>query len=327
MASNSDIKRFVASIVQFLEDELNRDGVTPEMAESIDVARQCLHMAYTTTPEDVPSSQNKLLNVFLEACPPPAKPKAVSEEDQAKAEQLKQEGNEMMKKEKFDDAIDLYTKAIEIDSQNAVYYCNRAAAQTGRQKYDMSLTDCKRSLEIDPKYSKAFSRMGLTYSKMEMYDEAIKSYKKALELDPENEGYKKNLKIAEDKLSSQNAMAAPPSMAGLGGLGGMGGMGGMADMMNNPMFMNMAQKVMQDPNMQKMAMNMMSGMMGGGGNDGDVAVEGAAAAQPPTNFNEILQMGQQFAQQISQNNPEAVEELRKQMQGGDGENKDNPPTT
>ena len=34
---------------------------------------------------------------------------------------------------------------------------------------------------------------------MEIYDEAISCYRKALVLDPSNEGYKKNLQIAEEK--------------------------------------------------------------------------------------------------------------------------------
>ena len=34
---------------------------------------------------------------------------------------------------------------------------------------------------------------------MEIYDEAISCYKKALTLDPNNDGYKKNLQIAEEK--------------------------------------------------------------------------------------------------------------------------------
>jgi len=34
---------------------------------------------------------------------------------------------------------------------------------------------------------------------MEIYDEAIACYEKALLLDPNNDGYKKNLQIAEEK--------------------------------------------------------------------------------------------------------------------------------
>ena len=47
----------------------------------------------------------------------------------------------------------------------------------------------------------------LTYSKMEIYDEAINCYKKALELDPDNEGYKKNLTIAEEKQRLQQVVS------------------------------------------------------------------------------------------------------------------------
>ena len=49
----------------------------------------------------------------------------VSAEDKEKAEQFKLEGNGFMKQQKFDDAIQSYNKAIEIDPKNAVFYCNR----------------------------------------------------------------------------------------------------------------------------------------------------------------------------------------------------------
>ena len=41
---------------------------------------------------------------------------------------------------------------------------------------------------------------------MEIYDEAISCYKKALELDPDNDGYKKNLQIAEEKQRLQESV-------------------------------------------------------------------------------------------------------------------------
>lgn len=47
-----------------------------------------------------------------------------------KADKLKNEGNELMKAEKFTDALEKYKQAIEIDSSNAVYYCNRAAGNS-----------------------------------------------------------------------------------------------------------------------------------------------------------------------------------------------------
>lgn len=44
------------------------------------------------------------------------------------------------------------------------------------------------------------------------YDQAVEAYKKALEIDPNNESYKQNLGIAEDKLKeAQAAFANNPS--------------------------------------------------------------------------------------------------------------------
>ena len=41
------------------------------------------------------------------------------------ADQLKARGNNLMKEENFKEALDCYSKAIQHDGQNAVYFCNR----------------------------------------------------------------------------------------------------------------------------------------------------------------------------------------------------------
>merc|ERR1719341_3129680 len=55
---------------------------------------------------------------------------------------------------------------------------------------------------MDPSYSKAYGRMGLAHSSLEKHREAVENFKKALELEPDNESYKSNLQIAEDKVKS-----------------------------------------------------------------------------------------------------------------------------
>lgn len=51
-------------------------------------------------------------------------------------------------------------------------------------------------------YSKAYGRMGLAYSSVEKHKEAVDCFKKAIEIEPDNESYKTNLKLADDKLKS-----------------------------------------------------------------------------------------------------------------------------
>jgi small glutamine-rich tetratricopeptide repeat-containing protein alpha len=50
----------------------------------------------------------------------------VTEKEKLEAERLKNEGNNLMKSEKFNEALQCYTQAIQIDGSNAVYYCNRS---------------------------------------------------------------------------------------------------------------------------------------------------------------------------------------------------------
>lgn len=58
---------------------------------------------------------------------------------------------------KFSQAIDLYTQAIELNSQNAVYWANRAFAHTKLEEYGSAVQDATKAIEIDPKYSKVNS--------------------------------------------------------------------------------------------------------------------------------------------------------------------------
>ena len=41
------------------------------------------------------------------------------------ADKLKNDGNDLMKQEKYREALDAYNAAIRIDVNNAIYYCNR----------------------------------------------------------------------------------------------------------------------------------------------------------------------------------------------------------
>jgi len=60
---------------------------------------------------------------------------------------------------------------------------------------------------------------------------------------------------------------------------------------------------------------MMGQMMGGAGLGGGAPGQGGAA---PASMESLLQAGQQLAQQMQQSNPELVEQLRRQMGGGQG---------
>ncbi len=135
---------------------------------------------------------------------------------------------------------------------------------------------------MDPLYGKAYGRMGLAYSCVDKHREAIDCFKKAIELEPDNESYKTNLKLAEDKLSSAGSPGAASAAFPGGGLGGID-LGGL---LGNPAMMNMATTLLSDPNMQNMMGQLMSGMGPGGpgGPEGPPGMPGG-----PANMEGLLQ--------------------------------------
>ncbi|KAK6939870.1 Tetratricopeptide repeat 1 [Dillenia turbinata] len=125
------------------------------------------------------------------------------------AETLKSQGNRAMQSKLYSDAIELYTCAIALCENNAVYYCNRAAAYTQIHKYAEAISDCHKSIDIDPNYSKAYSRLGIAYYAQGRYRDAInEGFLKALRLDPNNDAVKENLQAAEKKLKEEQQQAS-----------------------------------------------------------------------------------------------------------------------
>ncbi|KAI3821152.1 hypothetical protein L1987_08709 [Smallanthus sonchifolius] len=120
------------------------------------------------------------------------------------ADTFKLQGNKAMQSKTYSDAIELYTVAIALCDDNAVYYCNRAAAYTQNNQHREAIHDCHKAIEIDPNYSKAYSRLGFSYYAQGNYRDAInKGFRKALLLDPNNESVRGNIQAAEQKLREE----------------------------------------------------------------------------------------------------------------------------
>ncbi|CAN4119616.1 unnamed protein product [Withania somnifera] len=120
------------------------------------------------------------------------------------AEIIKSQGNKAMQSKLYPDAIELYSFAIALCEDNAVYYCNRAAALTQMHQYESAVQDCLKSIAINPNYSKAHSRLGFVYYAQGRYRDAIdKGFTKALQLDPNNDSIQENIRVAEQKLKEE----------------------------------------------------------------------------------------------------------------------------
>ncbi|KAL6108559.1 sgta [Pungitius sinensis] len=333
----TDNKRLAFSILQFLHDQLQSGSLTSGAQESLEVAVQCLETAFEISTDDktlaVPMTLPEIFASATNKFPvdshennnsaPPQPSNSLTEEQREEAEVLKTDGNDQMKVENFAAAVEFYSKAIAVNPQNAVYYCNRAAAYSKLANYAGAVQDCEHAISIDPNYSKAYGRMGLALASLNKHTEAATYYKKALELDPDNDTYKANLKIAEEKMETSSPTA------------GMGGVD-LAGLLSNPGFMNMASSLMTNPQVQQLMSGMMSGAYGGmpggasggggglggglgGGQGGGIGAGVAGSAAPSGagatggDLSGLIQAGQQFAQQMQQQNPELIEQLRSQI--------------
>lgn len=233
------------------------------------------------------------------------------------SELFKSQGNAAMARKDHPAAIDLYTKAIAISPTNPIYLSNRAAAYSASHQHAEACTDAELAVAADPKYTKAWSRLGLARfvlgdarGSMEAYGKGIefegnggseamkKGYKTAKEKVEELEREKEAGGLEEDLDDGTSARGATPTGAGGGGggmpdlgalagmLGGGRGGGGMPDLgslMSNPMFANMAQNLMSNPEALQGLMNnpQLRGMaerfgLGGAGGAGGAGRGGGA---------------------------------------------------
>ncbi|XP_077251067.1 serine/threonine-protein phosphatase 5-like [Tasmannia lanceolata] len=114
-----------------------------------------------------------------------------------KAEEFKLLANEAFKAHKFSQAIELYSQAIELNPQSAVYWANRALAHTKLEEYGSAIQDATKAIEVDPRYSKGYYRRGAAYLAMGKFKDALKDFQQLKKICPNDPDATKKLKECE----------------------------------------------------------------------------------------------------------------------------------
>lgn len=306
---SNEIKMVAASIVNFLKQQLEGDGLSMDSRESVEVSVQCIETAFDLRSEDAARGVDLLQLIRQQG-------NGASAAHKAEAEKLKNEGNDLMKTEKYREALDKYTKAIELDPRNSVFFCNRAAAHFKLNEHETAVADCMAALAIQPDYGKAHGRLGLALTALERHREARAAFARASQLEPENESYRQNLRLADERLAQRGERGAM-DLTGL---------------LQNPALLNMATEMLSDPNMQ----NLISGLMtnttatAAAGARGPAGAGGVGGAGAAGGMSALLEAGQALAQHMQAANPELVEQLRRQVRPpagpGSGPNPPQPPS-
>ena len=61
------------------------------------------------------------------------------------AEAMKEKGNQEFKKRNFDEALNYYDEAIKLNSEEPLYYNNKAAAYIEMKEYESALAEIQRA--------------------------------------------------------------------------------------------------------------------------------------------------------------------------------------
>ncbi|VDP14328.1 unnamed protein product [Onchocerca flexuosa] len=93
-----------------------------------------------------------------------------------RALKIKDEANQFFHDQAYDVAIELYTKAIELDDQQALFYGNRSMAYLKKELYGSALEDANMALKLDPGYLKGYYRRATAYMALGKLKLALKDY-------------------------------------------------------------------------------------------------------------------------------------------------------
>ncbi|PBP15912.1 serine/threonine-protein phosphatase 5 [Diplocarpon rosae] len=114
---------------------------------------------------------------------------------EAQAVAFKNDGNKAFAAHDWPTAIDLYTKAIELDGNQPTYYSNRAQANIKSEAYGYAIADATKAIELDPNLVKAYYRRAVAYTAILKSQDALRDFKTVVRKAPNDKDAK--LKLAE----------------------------------------------------------------------------------------------------------------------------------
>jgi DnaJ family protein C protein 7 len=107
-------------------------------------------------------------------------------DNQLSPEEIKNLANEQYKLGRYEEAIKLYSQAIDASPKTSTFYNNRAAAYLMQKKYKEATFDSRTALELDPTNAKAYARAGKCQLNLGNLEEAGRLLQRAVELDPKS---------------------------------------------------------------------------------------------------------------------------------------------
>lgn len=113
-------------------------------------------------------------------------------------------GNNFVKKQKWKEAIQCYSRAIKCFPYDAIFYANRALCYLKTDDLKSAEVDCTTALQLDSSYVKAYQRRAMARAGLGQLQEARSDLLKVMELEPKNVASKAELMKLEKKINIKN---------------------------------------------------------------------------------------------------------------------------
>ncbi|KFQ74140.1 Sperm-associated antigen 1, partial [Phaethon lepturus] len=97
---------------------------------------------------------------------------------------LKNEGNDFVKKGKYEEAVNKYSECMKLNTKECTIYTNRALCYLKLYKYEEAKQDCDHVLQIEDSNIKAFYRRALAYKGLQNYEASVDDFNRVLLIDP-----------------------------------------------------------------------------------------------------------------------------------------------
>lgn len=108
-------------------------------------------------------------------------------------------GKAAYKEQNYALAIELFSKALDADPDNAYIYYERGISYFHLNKKSLALVDFDKAVELQPENPFRYSGRAFVRDACGDIDGAIKDYKKAVEIDPDDAVAQNNLGLLEEK--------------------------------------------------------------------------------------------------------------------------------
>ncbi|KAM9278737.1 sperm-associated antigen 1 [Cariama cristata] len=130
------------------------------------------------------------------------------EKAEEKFKTLKNEGNDCVKKGKYEEAVNKYSECMKLNTEECTIYTNRALCYLKLYKYEEAKQDCDHVLQIEDSNIKAFYRRALAYKGLQNYQASVDDFNRVLLLDPNVLEAKKELEEVTQLLNLDSSAVA-----------------------------------------------------------------------------------------------------------------------